>query len=135
MPHKTRPTLIAASIILILMKIKLQAFRVAGAFFRVANEMRRLLAYFGNPDEITHKIVQFSKKTKFRVHFITFTSIRAVPCRSSEVSCLNDPGIDLTVLCMFHVNGQINTTPSPQVWELVLGKGIGLTWTGVSRKA
>ena len=52
MPHKTRLALIAASIVLILMKIKLQAVRVAGAFFRVTNEMRRLPAYFDNPGSV-----------------------------------------------------------------------------------
>ena len=30
-------------------KIELDAFRVAGTFFRVAGEMRRLLDYFDNP--------------------------------------------------------------------------------------
>ena len=52
MPHKTHLTPIAASIILILMKIKLQAFRVAGAFFRVVDEMRWLLAYFDNSGHV-----------------------------------------------------------------------------------
>ena len=52
MPQKTPLTLIAALIILILMKIKLQAFRVVGAFFRVADEMRRLPAYFDKPVEL-----------------------------------------------------------------------------------
>ena len=49
MPHKTRLTLIAASIILIIVKIKLQAFRVGGTIFRIADEMHQLLAYFDNP--------------------------------------------------------------------------------------
>ena len=55
MPHKTRLTLIAASIILILMKIKLKAFRVAGAIFRVADEMRQLTAYFDNAAQVPEK--------------------------------------------------------------------------------
>ena len=32
-----------------MLKIKLQALRVAGAFIRVVGEMRRLPAYFDNP--------------------------------------------------------------------------------------
>ena len=32
-----------------MLKSELQAYRVAGAFFRVADEMRRLTAYFDNP--------------------------------------------------------------------------------------
>ena len=60
MSHKTHLTLIAALIILILMKTKLQAFRVANAIFRVADEMRRLPAYFDNPGCKHRNVVGFN---------------------------------------------------------------------------
>ena len=55
MPHKTRLTLIAASFILTLITINLQAFSLAGAIFGVADEMRRLPAYFDNPDNFSFR--------------------------------------------------------------------------------
>ena len=42
------------------MKIKLQAFRVGGAIFRIADEMRRLPAYFDNPDSQFIRLLQYN---------------------------------------------------------------------------
>ena len=39
----------------VMQKIKLLAFRVASAFFRIAEEMRQLPSYFYNPGEGTPK--------------------------------------------------------------------------------
>ena len=36
-----------------MLKIELEALRVVGAFFRVADEMRRLPAYFNKPETHT----------------------------------------------------------------------------------
>ena len=59
------------------MKIKLQAFRVVGAFFRVANEMRWLLAYFDKPVLVSFSCSKiFFKKAKL-------TSRLEPPCATS----------------------------------------------------
>ena len=64
MPHKILLTQIAASVILVLMKIKLQSFRVVGAVFRVADEMRRLPSYVCNPAEIVALNYKHGSKSK-----------------------------------------------------------------------
>ena len=64
----------------VMRKIRLHAFRVAGTYFRVAGEMRRLPAYFDNPAKTKKRQSQYIKTLEEPIQKFRTKELRSSSC-------------------------------------------------------